>query len=200
MNLKSYRDLFIVITLALTLIAASPVLATVISFQRGSEQFTELWLLSQDHIAGNFPFNVSADEMYTIFVNVANNMHGSEYYLVQIKFQNTTQCIAEELTASKPSSMFPLYEFRFSLADNDYWESPVHFCFKNVTFDEAAALVGNIVINDITFTVDAIAHQDSETNCFFFQLLFELWRYDVISHTFDFCDSFVYLTLDVNTS
>ena len=43
MNIKLYRNLFIVFTLALSLIVASPLISNIVSFQSNSESFTELW-------------------------------------------------------------------------------------------------------------------------------------------------------------
>ena len=200
MNLKSYRDLFIVITLVLTLVAASPVLATVISFQSSSDQFTELWLLGPDRVAGNFPFDVSADEMYTLFVNVVNNMHGTEYYLMQVKFRSIDQLIAENVASSTPSSISPLYEFRFSIADKDVWESTVNFSFNDVSFVEDTATVGNLVVNGITFPIDSSTTWDSEANSFFFQLFFELWRYNVDLNSFEFDNRYVGIWLNMTQS
>lgn len=200
MNLKTYHNLFISITLVLILVAASPVLATVISFQSGSDQFTELWLLGPDHLAGNFPFNVKASEVYEIFVNVVNNMHGSEYYLVQVKFRSFTQCIADQVADSQPSSLSPLYEFRFSVATENRWESPVNFGFEGVSFGEDTATVRDLVVNDIVFPVDASTRWDSEANCFCFQLFFELWRYDVALQSFKFDNRYVGIWLNMTNS
>ena len=186
MNLKSYRKLFIVITLVLTLVAAS-IIAAFVSFQGGSEQFSEFWLLDPDHIAEHYPFNVSAGEMYKIFVNLVNHMDRSEYYLVQVKLRNITQSILE-VAGSKPSSVSSLYEFRFSVADENVWESPVTFGFQDVSIKGDVVTVGNVIVNGKVFLANASTDWDSKNNGFFFQLFFELWRYDVKSQTFKFDD------------
>jgi len=212
-NLKSYRNLFIVITLILTLIAASPALATVISFQGGSEQFSEFWLLGPEHVAENYPFNVSTGEMYNIFVDLANHMDRSEYYLVQVKFGNSTQL---DFDSSKPGSLSPLYEFRVFVGDEDVWGSPVTFGFQNVSIkdvvhsadnvtmnvpiEDVVLSVDDVIINGMVFPVDASTSWDSENSGFYFRLSFELWRYDVALKSYSFHNRVVGLQLNMTGS
>lgn len=187
MDLKSYRNLFIVVTLILTLIAASPVIAIVVPFQDGSEGFSEFWLLGPDHIAKNYPFNVSSGEVHKIFVGLVNQMGSSEYYMVHVKFRNSTQFLLE-LNSSKPSSLAALYEFRFFVENENVWELPVNFGFQDVSIRGDVVTVGNVIVNGKVFPASASTGWDSKTNGFYFQLFFELWRYDVISQAFKFDD------------
>lgn len=198
-NLKSYRKLFIVITLVLTLVAASPTLATVTSFQGGSENFSEFWLLGPNHIAANYPFNVNDNETYKIFVDLANHMGRSEYYMVQVKFRNITQSVIE-LSSSKPSSLPTLYEFRFSVLDENVWESPVNFAFQDVSVEGDVVTVGDVIVNGMVFPVDVSAHRDSVSNSFYFQLFFELWRYDLALKSFKYDNRFVGIWFNMTTS
>ncbi len=199
MNLKDYRTLFLVATLGLALVAASPVLSVVLPFQVGSERFSELWLLGPEHMAEGYPFDVSAGEMYTVFVGVGNHMGSSEYYVVYVKFCNSTQSLPD-VTGSTPSSLPPLCEYRFFVADGKTWESPVTFAFQDVSFQGDSVFVGSVTINDVTFSVDASAGWDSENLGFYFQLFFELWRYDVALRDFRFHDRFVGMWLNMTFS
>jgi len=212
MNLEEYRTLFLMVTLGLTLVVAYPALVAVIPFQGGSEQFTELWLLGPDHSAENYPFNVSAGETYKIFVDVANHMDRSEYYLIQVKFRNMTQFIVEG-AGSKPSSVHPLYEFRFIVNDENLWESSVNFGFQNgsienkvldvdnvtmnASIEDAVLFVDEVIINGMVIPVDAYTSWDSENSGFYFCLSFELWRYDTVLKSFRFHDRIVGLRLNM---
>jgi len=209
-NLDEYRTLFLVVTLGLALVAAYPALAMVVPFTGGSEEFSEVWLLGPDHIAENYPFNVSADEMYNVFVGVSNHMGSSEYYMVYVKFGNSTQL---DFDSSKPSSLPPLYEFRVFVGDEDVWESPVTFGFQNVSVEDGVLSVGNVtmnvpiedavlsvddvIINGMVFPVDAHTSWDSEKSGFYFRLSFELWRYDVALKSFRFHNRVVGLQLNM---
>ena len=91
MSLEDYRILFIVATLGLSLVAASPALSAVVPFSGGSERFSEFWLLGPWHMAEGYPFDVGVGEEYSVFVGVGNHMGCSEYYVVYVKFRNSTQ-------------------------------------------------------------------------------------------------------------
>lgn len=213
MNLDEYRTVFLVVTLGLALVAAYPMLAMVVPFTGGSEEFSELWLLGPGHTAEGYPFSVGAGEMYSVFVCLGNHMGSSEYYMVYVKFGNSTQL---DLDSSKPSSLPPLYEFRVFVGDEDVWESPVTFGFQNVyiedvvlsvdnvttnvPIEDAVLSVGDVIINGIVFPVDASTRWDSKHGGFYFCLSFELWRYDTMLKSFRFHDRVVGLQLNMTSS
>jgi uncharacterized membrane protein len=193
-NLEDYHTLFLVATLGLTLVVASPALALIVPLQDFSEDFSELWLLGSGHVTRNYPFIVSENGEYRVFVGVGNNMGSSEYYTVYVKFRNWSQS-APDVSESIPSSLSPLLEFRFFIEDGIAWESPVTFSFQNVTVENNVMSVNRILLNDIAFPIDASTSWSSENNGHFFQLFFELWRYDVASQSFQFHDRVVGITL-----
>jgi uncharacterized membrane protein len=196
MNLEEYRTLFMVATLGLALVAASPALSVVVRFQGSSERFSKLWLLGPGHMVEDYPFNVTVGETYSVFVRVDNHMGCSEYYVVYVKFRNSTQSLPD-VSGSLPSSLPPLYEFRFFVADGKAWESPVTFAFQDVSFQDYSVFVGGVSINGVTFPVNASAVWDSENTGFNFQLFFELWRYDKTLQSFQFHNRFVGLLLNI---
>jgi hypothetical protein len=57
--------------------------------------------------------------------------------------------------------------------------------------------VGKVVIDGAALPVGASAAWDSDSEGYFFQLFFELWRYDVASHNFKFDNRFVGLWLNM---
>ena len=199
MNIKSYRNLFIVFTLILSLIVASPLISNMVSLQSTTEKFTELWLLDSKQVTENYPSNVSAGELYTIYVDLANHMRQSEYYLLQVKLGNVTQ-YNFTVGSLQPSSLDPLYERRFFVADEGVWESPVTFGFQDVSIEEDVVTVGDVVINDVVFPVDALTSWNSEKHGYYFNLFFELWRYDTTLQDFAFDNRVVGLRLNMTTT
>jgi uncharacterized membrane protein len=195
-NLEEYRTLFLVVTLVLTLVAAYPALAVVVPFTGGSEEFSEFWLLDPNHVAEDYPFNVSAGEMYSIFIGVGNHMGSSEYYKVYVKFCNGTQSLPDG-NGGVPSSLSPLYEYRFFVGSDRVWESPLSFGFGDVVVEGDVLSVGEVVIDGVAFPVDVFAVWDSEKEGYFFQLFFELWHYDVSSRSLRFAGQFVGLWLNM---
>ncbi len=195
MNLEEYRVLFLVVTLGLALVAASPVLGVVVP-QVGSERFSEFWLLDAWNRTEYYPFVVGVDEEYRVFVGVDNHMGDSEYYMVNVKFRNSTQSLPD-INGSLPSILSPLYEYRFFVGDGEVWESPVTFGFQDVVVEGDVLSVGNVIVNGVSFPVDASTSWDSEMGGYFFQLFFELWRYDVELDSFGFDDRFVGIWLSM---
>jgi len=189
-NLEEYRTLFLVVTLGLALVAASPAVGVVVPFGGGSERFSEFWLLDAWNGTEYYPFLVGAGEKYRVFVGVGNHMGGSEYYMVSVKFRNSTQSLPD-ISDSVPSSLDPLFEFRFFVGDGEVWKAPVTFWFEDVVVEGDVLSVGDVVVNGVVFPVYVSAVWDSEAEGFFFQLFFELWRYDLDSQVFRFDDRFV---------
>ena len=70
MNLEEYRAVFMVASLASVLIVAAPTLSMVVPFPRGTERFSELWVLGPNHMAEDYPFDVRVGEQYQVFVGI----------------------------------------------------------------------------------------------------------------------------------
>jgi len=198
-DLEDYRVLFFVVTLGLALVAASPALSVAVSFGGGSERFSEFWLLDGLHRTEYYPFDVGVNESYGVFVGVGNHMGSSEYYRVFVKFRNSTQSLPD-IDGSVPSSLSPLYEFRFFVADGEVWESRLTFGFEDVSLVGDVVFVGGVTINGVVFPVGSSAVWDSEYGGFYFQLFFELWRYDVTMQSFRYHNRFVGLWLNMTAS
>ena len=198
MNLEQYRILFMVATLGLALVSLSPVLGVVVP-QGGSERFSEFWLLGPNHMTEGYPFDVGVGEEYRVFVGVGNHMGDSEYYKVYVKLRNGTDSLPD-IDGSVPNSLSPLYEYRFFVGDGGVWEMPVTFGFEDVVVEGDVLVVGDVVVDGVSFPVDVSAVWDSEREGYFFQLLFELWRYDVALQGFRFDDRFVGLWLNMTGS
>jgi len=198
-NLEDYRTLFAVATLVLILVAAFPTLSLVVAFPGGGERFSELWVLGPNRMAEDYPFNVRVGEEYRVFVGVGNHLGSSSYYMVCVKFRNQSQPLPD-VSNSIPSSLAPLFEFRFFIVDGESWEAPLTFAFLEVSGLEDSCLVRRMMINDVVFPVDSPSSWDSENNGFYYQLFFELWLYDVTSRGFRFHDRFVGIWLNVTVS
>ena len=199
MNLEEYRTLFIVVTLVLALVAVSPALGMIVPFGGGSESFSELWLLGPNHLAEGYPFNVGGFEEYSVLVGVGNHMGDSEYYMVYVKIGTDSE-VLPDIDGGVPSSLSPLYEYRFFVGDGEVGESAVSFGFEDVVVEGDILSVGDVVINGVSFSVDVSAVWDSERGGYFFVLFFELWRYDVEYDRFRFDDRFVGLWLNMTAS
>lgn len=196
MNLEEYRTLFIVATLGLTLIIAAHALSVIAPIQSSSEEVSEIWLLAPTHVAEDYPFNVGVDEESNVFVGVGNHMCCSKYYKICVKFRNPTQSLPNA-SASEPSILLALYEFRFLVADGETWESPLVFKVLSASVEGDTMFVSSISINHLVFSVDNFSKWDSKNKGFYYQLFCELWLYDMKSQSFQYNNRFVGIWLNV---
>src|SRR4030042_4185963 len=127
MNLQEYKILFMVIISVSALLVASPALQRLLTLPQ-TEFFTELWLLGPEHKGENYPFNITRNENYNVFLGVANQLGHCAYYVVQVKFRNLTQSAADSFNRTS-SSLPSLYSITAVVADKETLEIPIVFSF-----------------------------------------------------------------------
>jgi len=177
------------------LLIASPALADVIHLP-GGEKFSELYLLGPDHMAENYPFNIVAGQNYSVYVGVGNHLGSSAYYVLYVKLGNQTDLLPNA-TPGTPSSLQPLYEYRFSIQESMNWESPLTFSVSNASISGNNSQINTLQLNGDAFNVDKPAMWDSNSTTFTYQLFFELWRYNIQSSSIQFDNRFVDLQLNL---
>ena len=182
MNIKDFRNLFVICSLVLSFFMIIPTLNLFFPLSV-EESFSELSVLGSNHMAKDYPFNVVLNREERLFVAVSNHMSESVYYRVCVKFRNQTQSFP---SANEPSSLATLYEFRVFLLDGEDWEAEVKFNFLEALHGGDDVQVKNLMINDVVFDLDSVSVWDSEYDGFYFQLFFELWSYDVPLHSFNY--------------
>jgi len=198
LKFQDYRTLFQVASLTFVLLAASPVLSMVVSFPRGGESFSELWLLGPNHMAEDYPFNVQTGESYSLFLGVGNQLGYSAYYLVYAKFRNQSQPLPNA-SSSEPSPLPSVYEFRLFVADGGVWEAPVTFRILTASIQGDSIVVESVSINDRVFQVGWSLIWDSENSGFYFQLFFELWLYNMTLSSFQDHNRYVGIWLNMTS-
>jgi len=182
LNIKDFRNLFVVCSLVLSFFLIIPTLNLFFPLS-AEESFSELSVLGSNHMAKDYPFNVVLNREEHLFVTVSNRMGESAYYRVCVKFRNQTQSFPSD---NKPSSLATLYEFRVFLLEGEDWEGEVNFSFLDALLSGNSVQVKSLMINDVSLALNSVSTWDSEYNGFYFQLFFELWSYDVPLHSFDY--------------
>ena len=195
MKLEGYKLIFVAVGLIGVLLIATPPLIDAIRLP-GGEQFSELYLLGPDHMAANYPFNIAVGQNYSVYVGVGNQLGSSAYYVLYVKFSNQTDQMPNA-TLGTPSSLQPLYEYRFSIQDSMNWESLLNFSVSNASISGNNSQINTLQINGVAFNVDKPAMWDSNSTTFKYQLLFELWIYNSQSDAISFNDRFVDLQLNL---
>jgi len=197
MNLDEYRVVFAVATLALILVGATPAISAFFSFPNAANPFSELWALGPTHVMRDYPLEVNTDTDYRIFVGVGNHMHSSSYYLVNVKFRNQTQTSPDSLV-STPSPLPALYQYRIFVGDEQLWETNLTFRLVDLYTVGNSTIIGNLSINGENFKVNSPAAWDSQNGGFYYQLFFELWRYNTTTGSFQFDNRSVWIWLKAN--
>ena len=166
----------------LALLIASPALSRVLVYPR-TEFFTELWLLDANHRAEGYPYNITRNADYPVYLGIGNHLGHCAYYVVQVKFRNQTQPAPTSfgpIENRTPSSLPSLFNITAFVADEQVLEMPLKFSF-DYWYDEALSVVrvSGLRLNDVVLNVsDCVIAWDSENDAFRGYLFFELWLYD----------------------
>jgi uncharacterized membrane protein len=195
MKLEDYKLVFVAVGLIGVLLIASPAIAGAIRLP-GGEQFSELYLLGPDHMAENYPYNIAVGQNYSVYVDVANQLGSSAYYVLYVKLGNATDQLPNA-DLGAPSILQPLYEYRFSIQDGVNWESPVNFSVSSASISGINSQINTLQINNVPFNVDKSAMWDSNSTTFRYQLLFELWIYNLPTESVEFNNRYVNLQLNL---
>jgi hypothetical protein len=201
LNVRGYGLLYWVVVGVLALLVASPVLSRVLVYPR-TEFFTELWILDADHRAEDYPFNITRNENYSIYLGIGNRLGYCAYYMVQVKFRNQTQEAPTSfgpIENRSPSSLPSLFNVTAFVADEQVWELPLTFSFDYVwdeTFSRVEFLglrLNGVWLNMSGYTVS----WDSEKSEFRGFLFFELWLYNTSANAFQYHGRFVSLRFNM---
>jgi hypothetical protein len=189
-NIREYGVLFWIVVGVLVLLVASPALQRLLVYPQ-TEFFTELWLLGPEHKAENYPFNITRDENYNVFLGVGNHLGECAYYVIEVKFRNQTQSAADSFNRTC-SSLPSLYSITVFVADKETWELPLVFSF-DYAYDVNVSQVyfSRVMFNNVALNLNAYsAAWDPQRSGFFGNLFFELWIYNDAVGTFTYHERF----------
>lgn len=190
--------MFFAVGLIGILLIATPAFASLIQLP-GEEPFSQLYLFGPEHMADNYPFNIVVGQTYTVYVGVGNHMGSPVNYMVYLKFRNQTDS-SPDRTAGTPSSLDPLYEYKFIVADGDFWESPLTFSITDASTSGNNSLVKTLVLNGDSFNVYKPSVWNANATVFYYQLVFELWTYNAQLGQFSYNNRAVDLQLNVTSA
>jgi uncharacterized membrane protein len=196
--LRQYKASFLVIVAVVALLAASPLLQRVLVYPQ-TDFFTELYLLDSGHMAQNYPYNVTVNTNYNVFLVIANHLGSSADYQVQVKFRNDLGSPPDPINKT-PSSNPSLRNIEATVADKETWELPVTF-----SFDYSLKGANQIVFNSITLNNQPInlngltSNFNATTRVFFGDLIFELWKYNSTVNAYQYHERFVDLKFNMTT-
>jgi hypothetical protein len=180
------------------LLIASPLIAELINVPDG-EKFSELYLLGPEQMAQNLPFNVVADQNYTIYMGVGNHLDASTYYFCYVKLRNQIEPLPNEI-AGTPSSLDPLYEYRSLVQNEINWTVPLTFSLTGISTFNNQTFLQSLSINNQKFNVDKTAQFDHNNNGYYYQIFVELWAYNPDSNALQYQNRYVYFWLNATST
>jgi hypothetical protein len=198
MNPLKYKALFIAITAILALLVASPALHRALVYPQ-TEFFTEMSLIGSTHSASNYPYNITTNKPYTVYLGLTNRLGSSAYYEVQIKFRNQSQSAPD--TFNHTSSSLPsLYNLYFVVADKESLGVPFSFSFNYVRLGLDEITFNNMTINNEVLNLSGLTSSWNSTQQMTYgNLIFELWLYNSTSNVFQYNERFVDLKFNMTT-
>ena len=200
-RIEDYRAVFLVVTFIVALIVASPALSRLLVYPR-TEFFTELWILDSNHRAENYPFNITQNQNYTIYLGIGNHLGNCSYYIIEVKFKNQSQRSPSSFGPIEnrvPSPLKSLYNISAFVADEQILELPLTFSF-DYTYNENLSRVDfkSLKLNGVTLDLSGYVAEWNATRrgCYGF-LFFELWLYNDVNSSFKYHGRFVGLWLNM---
>jgi len=181
-SLRTFKVLFILVIAILSLLVASPALQR-ISISPQTQFFTELSLLGPGHMAENYPYNITSDQTYNIFLDIGNQLGSVTYYQVEVKFRNETQFAPNEFNSTS-SSQPSLCNFTAFVANQESFEIPITFAFDfNYSFvnnfSQEQANFNSLILNGATLNLQGqTSIWAPQAHVFYGNLIFELWIYN----------------------
>lgn len=190
MSLNDVKSIYGLACFALCVILSSPTIVMVVSLPTTSHKFSELWILGENGLTEDYPFNVGIGREYRVQVGVGNHMGSLQYYKVYVKFRNETQQSPNPF-GSTPSPLNSTYVFQFFVASGESWERPLAFSVQG-----EPSLIESISLNRLSFPVNVPSRWNSNTNTFSYNLFFELWIYNMTQNAFQYHHRFVEIRLN----
>lgn len=194
MSMGDFKLLYVASCVLLGLVILSPTVALVVKLPEG-ERFSELYVLGLGHMAEDYPFNVSANSVYSVFLGVGNHMGGLEDYVVYVKLRNQTESLPDSVSGT-PSDLGSLFEYRVALREGDVWEREVSFSFEGISRYGNSCRVSGLVVDGYSVAVEKVVAWNNQTSTFCCQLLFELWHFDGTVSAFEYHNRFIGIWLN----
>jgi hypothetical protein len=198
MKLGDYKIIFIAVGLIGVLLIATPALSSVINLPSvpGGEHFSELYLLGPNQMAANYPFNIAVGQNYSVYVGVGNHLGSSAYYVLYVKLGNETDLLPNNNLETQ-STLLPLFEYRFFIQPNLNWARLLTFSVSGSSLSGDIFLINTLHLNGVPFNVNKPTVWNSSSTTFKYQLLFELWIYNVQTGSVEFNNRYVNLQLNL---
>ena len=179
MNLKEFRLLTISIYLLLIVGIFYPIISPYIEENQG--EFISMTITNEDKKTSNYFRNNNSilyeDDENKWFITINNNVADLSYVSVKVKIMNFDEPSPDTIKCT-PSDGYVIYQINKVIQGFDKITIPFYWKVMEVNDSNEISLI-NINDNNININISL----NDESNC---KIMFELWKYDILSDDFDF--------------
>ena len=194
-NIRAFNTGVFFIALVGTLIIASPVIQTLLP-SLPQEEYTELFLLGSNHEADNYPFKISQNERYGIYVDIVNHREELSYYKLLVKIRGIEES-APDAIEGMPSSVSAFIEYNVLLTQESTWEKAISFSFPQIQQNDELLYLPEVRFNEEIIKINKTITWTPEKG-YYSGLLFELYLYNEDSNSFQFDNRFNEIWLNMS--
>lgn len=196
MNLENHKIVYITVTVLLALLIASPALQHFLVYPQ-TDFFTEMWLLGPNQKGENYPYSITSNQDYQVYLGLSNHLGSAAYYRVDVKMRNQTM-LGPDSFQHTPSSLPTLYSFNIVVADQQTVETPIAFSLAFDQVNNTQVDFNYLTINSNPVNVNGYTTTWNSTNHDFFEkLVFELYLYNSTTNSFQYHERFLDLRLNM---
>jgi len=167
--------LLIAVASIILLLVASPALSRILVPPR-TDFFTEFWMLGPNRKAEGYPYNITRNQQYDLYLEVSNHLGHAADYLVMVKFRNQTQPGPGNLS-NMPSSLPAVFNITAFVEDQQTAELLLTFSF-DYEYDSSRSVVTvrGLRLNDSVKTLQEYIYVSAADGTRYTgHLFFELW-------------------------
>jgi hypothetical protein len=197
-DISKYKILYIITVGLLSTLIVSPTIIDAFLVP-GNQEFTQLYILSQEHDSQNYPHIIHSELHYNLTLGIDNHLGYTAFYLVQLKLRNETQPTADRF-AGTPSKLKSIYNYTAIIINQATWEKPLDISFSYIINSQInKVLLTQMTINKMTINVSNFQSTwNPTTKEYLINLLLELWLYNIDTQTFQYNQHFLSLNLNMN--
>ena len=184
-NLMARVNRRVWVVVFITLFVVFETAAYVATTPRPTEQFFQLYVLGQNHLAADYypndDPNIALGASVPWYLGVTNFMGSVQLVAIRVKLGNqTTQPPNDQNATASPAPL--VTEFQRFLQDNETWEFPFTWQIPNATSAGGVTRILGIEINNQTYPIAGV----EAMNGYNFRIIIELWTWNVDSDAFGF--------------
>ncbi len=199
MALHQYKTVILIITAVVALMLASPAVEQFAVLPQITP-FTEFAMFGPYNNA-TYPSNATTNQDCRFYLEVANHLGSTAYYVIEVKFRNATQSAPDSF--NKTSSTLPaLSELTAVVADNGSVRFPLDISLQYELDEKNSSLLHmqSVTVNGAALGTDTTIAWNIQENGFYGNLFFELYVYNDTTGVFQYHERYVSLWLNLETA